>query len=75
MEKLKSWLYQFRYGHPFLLDEEVNIICETRFDEKYKWMNDRQIQELVKIRVKAMYKNKFPNAKPFSFNPLLTKTE
>lgn len=42
-------------------------ICETRFDEKYKWMNDTQIQELVKIRVRAMYKKKYPNAKRWSF--------
>ena len=65
-KKLKDWFYEFRHGHPFLLSEEADIICETRFDEKYKWMNDSQIQELVKIRVKAMYESKFPNAKRWS---------
>lgn len=62
-KSIKNRLYEFRHGHPFLLKEEVDIILETRFDEKYKWMNDQQIQALVKIKVKAMYKNKFPNAK------------
>ena len=59
-DKLKNWLYELWHGHPFLLDEEVEIICNTRAEEKFKWMNDTQIQELVKIRVKAMYKQKFP---------------
>lgn len=56
------WLYEFWYGHPFLLDEEVKIILETRFDPNYKWMNDSQIQKLVKIRIKEMYKKKFPKS-------------
>ena len=63
LKTAKNTLYEFYHGHPFLLNEEVDIICDTRFDEKYKWMNDIQIQELVKIRVKAMYKKKYPNAK------------
>lgn len=62
-DKIKTYLYEFWHGHPFLLEEEVDIICKTRGDEKYKWMNDTQIQELVKIRVKEMYKKKYPNAK------------
>jgi hypothetical protein len=62
-ETLEKWFYEFRHGHPFLLREESDIITETRFDGKYKWMNDTQIQELVKIRVREMYKKKFPNAK------------
>lgn len=60
---LKNWFYEFKHGHPFLLSEEVDIICETRSDEKFKWMSDNQIQELVRIRVKSMYKKKFPNTK------------
>ncbi len=64
--RVKDWFYEFCNGHPFLLSEEVHIICETRFDKKYKWMNDYQIQLLIKIRVKTMYKNKFPNAKRWS---------
>ncbi len=65
MKKLNDWFYEFINGHPFLLDEEVNIICETRSDKKYKWMSDSLIQNLVKTRIKAMYKQKFPNAKRY----------
>lgn len=65
-ERLKIWFYQLWYGHPFLLEEEVNIICETRCDEKYIWMNDSQIRELIKIRIKAMYKKKFPTKNRWS---------
>jgi len=65
-EKIGKWFYEFVNGHPFLLEEEVDIIIETRLhDRENKWMNDDQIQELVRIRVKAMYKRKFPNAKLF----------
>ena len=57
--QLKRW---------FLLDEEATIIVATRLSDKSaSWMNDEQIKELVKIRVKAMYKKKFPNAKRWSF--------
>ena len=65
--QLKRWFYEFHHGHPFLLKEEADIIVETRLNDKAsKWMNDSQIQELVKLRVKAMYKRKFPNAKRWS---------
>ena len=64
--RVKDWIYEFRHGHPFLLSEEARIICETRFEEKYMWMNDSEIKELVKIRVEAMYKDRFPNAKRWS---------
>ena len=66
LERFKTWFYEWSNGHPFLLNEEVDIICETRFDEKYKWMDDNQIKKLVKIRVKQMYKEKYPNAKQWS---------
>ncbi len=62
-KQLKEWFYFFQNGHKFLLKEEADIICETRFDDKYKWMSDSQIQELIKLRIKAMYKKKYPNAK------------
>ena len=65
--QFKEWFYEFMHGHPFLLKEEADIICETRFDERFKWMNDIQIQKLIRLRVKAMYKQKFPNAKRYSF--------
>lgn len=68
LERFKKWFYEWKNGHPFLVDEEVNIICENRFDEKYKWMDDRQIQDLIKIKVKQMYRKKYPNAKRWSLN-------
>ena len=68
IEKIQKWFYEFNHGHPFLLKEEADIICETRFEEEYKWMNDTQIQKLVKLRVEAMYKKKFPNAKRWSLS-------
>lgn len=52
----KNKIYEFFYGHPFLLNEEVKIICETRSDLKLKHFNDCQIQELIKYRIKKMYK-------------------
>lgn len=65
--KLKKWFYEFKHGHPFLLSEEADIIVETRLNDRmYKFMNDYEIQKIVKIRVKAMYKNKFPKAKQWS---------
>jgi hypothetical protein len=65
--QLKRWFYEFKHGHPFLLSEEVEIIVQTRLNDKEnQWMNDEQIKELVKLRVKAMYKEKFPNAKRWS---------
>jgi len=65
--RLKEWFYLLKNGHPFLLSEEADIIIETRLNDKASaWMNDTQIQELVKLRVKAMYKKKFPNAKRWS---------
>lgn len=66
LERFKTWFYEWSNGHPFLLNEEVDIICETRFDEKYKWMDDNQIKKLIEIRVKQMYKKKYPNAKQWS---------
>ena len=65
--RLKEWFYLLQNGHQFLLKEEADIIVETRLNDKVnKWMNDVQIQDLVKLRVKAMYKKKYPNAKRWS---------
>mgnify|MGYP003511009764 CR=1 FL=1 len=66
---IRKRLYQFHHGHPFLLGEEVAIICDTRLDPKFKWMNDNQIQALVKVKVKAMYHKKYPNAKMWGLFP------
>jgi hypothetical protein len=63
---IKDWFYEFKHGHKFLLSEEVNIITKTRFDNKYKWMNDSQIQKLIQFRVNSMYKQKYPNAKQWT---------
>jgi len=62
-EKIQNWFYELINGHSRLLKEEVDIICETRFDEDYKWMNDYQIQRLIQIRIKEMYKKKFHKTK------------
>ena len=70
--QLKRWFYEFQHGHPFLLYEEADILVETRLNYMAsQWMNDEKIKELVikeliKRRVKAMYKKKFPNAKRWS---------
>jgi hypothetical protein len=65
--QLKRWFYEFKHGHQFLLDEEATIIVSTRLSDKSaSWMNDEQIKKLVKLRIKAMYKKKFPNAKRWS---------
>lgn len=65
MKKFENWFYEFVHGHPFLVKEEADIICDTRFDDRYKWMNDEQIKELVRIRIGKMYKEKFPGARRF----------
>jgi hypothetical protein len=67
IKKIKEWFYNFKNGHPFLLNEEVDIIYQTRFDDRYKWMTDSQIKKLIEVRVSEMYKKKFPNAKRWSF--------
>ena len=65
--RLKEWFYYFQNGHEQLISEEADIIVETRLNDRAsKWMNDTQIQELVRLRVKVMYKRKFPNAKRWS---------
>lgn len=65
--QMKRWFYEFKHGHPFLLSEESKIIIDSRLNDKSnKWMNDTQIQELVKLRIKEMYKKKFPNTKRWS---------
>ena len=61
-EKIEKWFYQLINGHPRLLDEEVDIICTTRFDKNYDYLNDTQIQKLIQIRIKEMYRKKFPKS-------------
>lgn len=73
VEMFDKWFYEFKHGHPFLLDEEATIIVSTRLSDKSSlWMNDRQIQELVDFRIQAMYKKKFPNAKRWSLKKLFS---
>ena len=54
-DKIKTWWYELIHGHPFLLDAEVDIICKTRDEPKFKHFNDREIQQLVQIRIDDMY--------------------
>ena len=68
--RFKEWFYFFKNGHEILLKEESDIICETRFNERYKWLSDAEIQKLIKLKVRNMYKAKFPNAKRWSLNNL-----
>jgi len=56
MNRFKRFFYELYYGHPFLLKEEADIICETRFDPKFSYLNEFEIKKLVKIRVREMYK-------------------
>lgn len=55
MNKLRARIYELWYGHPFLLKEESDIICETRFNPKFKHLNDSEIQTLIKIRIDEIY--------------------
>lgn len=55
IEKFKTKLYELWHGHPFLLSKEADIICETRFDKKFKHFNDSEIKQVVKLRIKDMY--------------------
>ncbi len=56
LDKIQLKLYELWHGHPFLINEEVNIILKTRDDPKYKHLTESQVQELIKIRVQEMYK-------------------
>lgn len=68
LSKFRKWFYEFKYGHPFLLKEEVDIICKTREELNFKHLNDHEIQILIAVRINEMYNNKFPNAKRWSLN-------
>lgn len=72
-KEIKTWWYEFKNGHPFLLSKEVDIIITIRSEERCMWMNDTQIQQLVKRKVSNMYRNKYPNAKQFDFKKLLNQ--
>jgi hypothetical protein len=69
-KKIEKWFYELKHGHEFLLEEEVDIILDTRFDSKTSWMSERQIQHFVKSRIKIMYKEKFPHAKTWRITTL-----
>ena len=64
--RLKEWFYYFKNGHEFLLKEEVDIICNTRDEPKFKHLNEREIQTLIQLRISYMYEKKYPNAKRWS---------
>ena len=65
---IQEWFYFFKHGHEFLLKEEVDIICEVRLNKYYKSLSDNMIQKLIKVRIKRMYQEKYPNAKPWSLS-------
>lgn len=64
--RVKEWFYEWKNGHPFLLNEEVEIICRTREEPAFKHLNEREIQTLIEIRISDMYEEKYPNAKRWS---------
>jgi hypothetical protein len=67
-KRFKKWFYEFKNGHPFLLDEEVKIILKTREDPKFKHFTDSAIQSLIAIKICVMYGEKYPNAKRWNLN-------
>ena len=67
-KKIKEWFYFLKHGHEFLLTEEVDIIWETRSSNQYKHLSEYMIQKLIKIRIRTMYKEKYPNAKSWSIS-------
>ena len=71
--KFKKWFYEWKHGHPFLLNEEVDIICKTRKEPEFKHFNDCEIQTLIAIIISDMYENKYPNVKRWSFKQFKKK--
>ena len=66
--QIKKWFYFFKHGHEFLLTEEIDIVWETRSNKYYKHLSEYAIQKLIKIRIRIMYQEKYPNAKPWSLS-------
>lgn len=71
MKKLEKWFYEFKYGHPRLITEEVDIILDVRGDDDLSSLDDSTIKDIIQIRVLRMYKERFPNAKKYSWSFLL----
>lgn len=73
-EKIKEWFYLFKHGHPVLIKEEADIICQVRFNKHLAWANDEDIKTLIRHKIKVMYKQKFPNAKRFRITNVNNKS-
>jgi hypothetical protein len=63
MKNWKDRIYEFWNGHPRLVHEEVEIICNTRESPRYKHFNDAIICELIDLKIASMHYEKFPDAK------------
>ena len=59
IEKLKCKLYEWWHGHPFLIEEEVDIIIKMRSSQFYKSLTEPQIRALIDKRIQQMYIDKF----------------
>lgn len=68
-KKLNDWFYYFKNGHEKSIFDESDIIIQTRlYDYKLKYLTDKQIQKIIRLRIESMYEKKYPNAKKYSFN-------
>lgn len=67
-------MYFFIHGHERLIKEEADIVCAVRFAPNLKWCSDNLIKELIRIQIKRMYGDRFPNAKRFQLSVLFKKS-
>lgn len=62
-ERQKEWLWEFWHGHERLYKEEAEIIIKARTNPDFNMFSDDSIQRLIKHKIRAMYKRRFPNAR------------
>ena len=62
-ERQKEWLWEFWHGHERLYKEEAEIIIKARTNPDLQMFSDDSIQRLIKHKIRAMYKRRFPNAR------------
>lgn len=65
--KFKDWFYEFQHGHPECIESEFEIVKEVMDNELNFWMDTNTTVKLIQIKIKEMYKERFPNAKKWSF--------
>lgn len=53
--ELSKRLYVLWYGHPYLIENEVKITCETRDEQMFKNLSEFQIKALIKRKIVYMY--------------------